>query len=201
MTELQLECLSTKRLAKNLMAEADAKNRDAGLRQFADRVDRVIKRRRIAWAIREKNPRWLVLQGFCGGRSRGQNLNLESMLPQATEDVVFHPEIERDDRNVCRRQRLVMLPRVQLGIAAYEIECPALLVFLVPQKRLLMRDFLHIIHANEDKFLRTLHRFSLGDAFRGNETVQCATHAELLGELPRINALDAGDAVLFEILA
>src|SRR6478736_9879282 len=144
MTELQLECLSTKRLAKNLMAEADAKNRDTGLRQFADRVDRVIKRRRIAWAIREKDPRGLVLQGFCCGRSCGQNLNLETMLPQAAEDVVFHPEVEGDDRNVRWRQWLVMVPRIQLGIAAHEIECTALLILLIPQKRLLMRDFLHI---------------------------------------------------------
>ena len=65
----------------------------------------VIQRRRIARAVGEKNSGGLVGQRLGGRGGRGHHLDLETVLPQAAQDVVFHPVIERHDGNVRRRQR------------------------------------------------------------------------------------------------
>src|SRR5579864_587914 len=49
--ELQLECLPAHRQAQNLMAETDAKYRNAGRHKRARVLDGVGQRRGIAWAI------------------------------------------------------------------------------------------------------------------------------------------------------
>ena len=75
--------------------------------KFTDRLHRVAERGGIAGAVGEENPGGLVLQNLCRGGGRGHNLNLETLLPEAAQNVVFHPEVEGDDRNIRRRQRLI----------------------------------------------------------------------------------------------
>ena len=86
-------------------------------------------------------------------------------------------------------------------VAAHQIKRRALLVFFVPAERLFVRDFLDVIHADEDKFLRALHGFGLGNVFGGNESVQRAAHAQFFRQRARVNALDAGNAVVFQIFS
>ena len=62
-----------------------------------------------------------------------------------------------------------------------------------------MRDFLDVIHADKDKFLRAFHRLGLGNFLGGNKSVQRAAHAEFFRQRAGVNALDAGNAVLFQI--
>ena len=100
MAELQFEGFSAERLTENLVAKADAENRNAGVRECFDLAHDVIERRRVAGAVRKKNPGGLVLQRVGGGRRRRQNLRGEPVLPQPPENVVFQPVIERDDGNV-----------------------------------------------------------------------------------------------------
>ncbi len=83
--------------------------------------------------------------------------------------------------------------------AANQLEARALLVLFVPAERLLVRDFLDVIHADENKFLRALDGFRVRNFLRGNEPVHRAAHAEFLGQRPRVNALDAGNAVFLQI--
>ena len=84
-------------------------------------------------------------------------------------------------------------------VAAHQIKRRALLVLLVPAKRLFVRDFLDVIHADENKFLRALHGLGFGNVFGGNETVQRAAHAQFFCQRARVNALDARNAVFLQI--
>src|SRR6185436_8254959 len=51
MTEFELESLSTKRLAENLMPQANSKNRHASMHQFAHFLHRITKGRRVSGAV------------------------------------------------------------------------------------------------------------------------------------------------------
>src|SRR5580765_2167595 len=99
MAEFELERLAAECLTKNLMSEADAKNRNAGFGQRLHFANNVVKRGGITRTIRKKNSRWFVLQGVGSARRRWQNLNLESVLPQPAQDVVFHTVVEGDNGN------------------------------------------------------------------------------------------------------
>ena len=58
---------------------------------------------------------------------------------------------------------LRMLPGVSGRFAAHQIKRRALLVLFIPAERLLVRDFLDVIHADEDEFLRALARLRLSE--------------------------------------
>ena len=98
-------------------------------------------------------PAGLCCERFGGGGGGGQHLGGKAMLPQPAQNVVFHPIIERHDRNVRRRQRLAEIPRVRLALPAHQVKRGALLVRLIPAERLFVRDFLDVIHAHEHEFL------------------------------------------------
>src|SRR5688500_2289940 len=94
-----------------------------------------------------------------------------------------------------------MLPRVQTGITTHKVEGRALCVFLVPTKGLLVRDFLHVVHASTPgPFLCALPGFSFTQTFRGNTSVLRAPPAQPLGERTGVNALNAGVAFRFQML-
>src|SRR6266705_1001958 len=72
MTELEFESLSAQGLRHNLMAEADPKNRHTSLDQVGHGLHRITQRRGIAGAVREENPRRVMLEGLS---SRGRSWN------------------------------------------------------------------------------------------------------------------------------
>jgi hypothetical protein len=75
-------------------------------------------------------------------------------------------------------------------------------ILLIPDERLLVRDLLHVIHPDETRpGPGALDRLGVGTGLRGDEALERPAHAELLGQGARVDALDAGDAVLFEVLA
>ena len=64
-----------------------------------------------------------------------------------------------------------------------------------------MGNFLDVVHAEQTRpFLGPLQRFGVGDAFRGDEPVERPAHAQLPRQRPRVDALDAGNAVLLQVL-
>ena len=85
--------------------------------------------------------------------------------------------------------------------AARQLKRRAQLVVLIPQKRFLVGDFLDVIHARQAGPVPGAgHRFGVGDGGRGDEAVERAAHAQFLGKRAGVNALNARDAVLFQIL-
>ena len=71
MTELELESLSSECLSQNLVAESNAKHRNARIQQRLHFPDNVIQRGGIAGAVGKKNPGGLELQRVGGaGRRR-----------------------------------------------------------------------------------------------------------------------------------
>ncbi len=95
--------------------------------------------------------------------------------------------------------RLAIVARIGSFVSAHQIERRALLVLFVPAEGFFVRDFLDVIHAEKNKFLRALHGLGLGNFLGGNKPVQRAAHAEFFGQRARVNALDAGNAVLLQI--
>ena len=62
MAELQFEGFPAERLAENLVAQANPKNRDAAVHERFHFAHNVIERRRVTGAVGEKNARRLVLR-------------------------------------------------------------------------------------------------------------------------------------------
>ena len=202
MAELELEGLAAERLAEELVAEADAEDGNAGVHERLHLAHDVVERGGVAGAVAQEDAGGLVLERVGGAGGCGDDLHFETGLPQVARDVVFHPEVERDDGNVRRRERLAEVARVHLRSAPHHIELCALLVVRVPREGGLVRDFLDVVHADEDELFRALHRLGLGHARLSREkAVQRAAHAELLGERACINALDAGNTVLLKVVA
>ena len=151
---------------------------NARVQQRLHLAHNVIQRRGIAGAVREKNSRRFVFERVLRRSGCRQNLRGKSVLPQSAKNVVFHSVIKRDNGNVRRRQRFVKISRVGNFISANQIKRRALLVFFVPAKCLFVRDFLDVIHTDEDKFLRAFDGFGVGNFFRGNKSVHRAAHAQ-----------------------
>jgi len=105
MAEFEFEGFTTERLSQNLVTKTDTENGDACLNQVFDSLNGVAKGGGIPRAIRQENAVRFILDGLAGGSGRGQNLDTKTMLPQAAEDVVFHPEVVGHYRNGCRRKR------------------------------------------------------------------------------------------------
>ena len=106
MAEFQFERFSAERLPENLVAEANAENRNARRDKIADGLHGVTERGGIAGAVGEEDAGGFVLERGGGGRGRGHDLHAEAALAEAAEDVVFHPEIVGDNRDVRGRQRV-----------------------------------------------------------------------------------------------
>ena len=145
-------------------------------------------------------PAGLCLSASSADAVAGTTCTRKSVLPQPAQDVVFHAVIEGDDGNVRRRQRFAHVAGVGVrALPRTRSKCRALLVLFVPAKRLLVRDFLDVIHADKDKFLRAPHGLRVRNFLRGNESVHRAAHAQFFGQRPRVNALNAGNAVFLQI--
>src|ERR1035441_5963948 len=86
MAELQFEGLSAEGLAKNLVAQTDPKNRQAGCHQIAHRLHRIPECRRVARAVGQEDARRLIPQRVRGGGCRRHDLDPEPMLPEPAQD-------------------------------------------------------------------------------------------------------------------
>ena len=135
MSELQFESLAAKCLAENLMTEANSENGQTTLSQIANSFDGIPKGRRIPRPIGKENTSGFVFQCF-GSRSGGrQHGDSETVLTQSAEDVVFHPIIKSDDRNICGRQcGGTAVWRIGLTCALNERETTALSILLIPEE-------------------------------------------------------------------
>ena len=189
MAEFQFESFSAKRLAENLVAEANAKNGNAGINKrfhFAndviqappDRPDR----------SREKFRRACVSARRRRARSRAKPAWRIRAAAAAAECYISSRN--RTRQSECPPAAMVCecFRASATFISANQIKCRALLVLFIPAKRLFVRDFLDVIHADEDKFLRAFDCFGFGNFFRGNKSVHRAAHAEFFCQRARVNS-------------
>ena len=104
MAELQLVGLAAQREAQDLMAQADAEDRDFA-DQFADLRGLVVERLGIAGAVREKHAVGLQRQHIFGGGAGRDHRNPAAGMHQAAQDVALDAEIVGDhvmaDLGVC----------------------------------------------------------------------------------------------------
>src|ERR1019366_3578836 len=126
MAELQLESLPPEGLPKNLVTQANPKNRQADCHQVANGLHRVAKSRWIARTIGQEDARRFIPQCVLGSGARRHYLNSEPVLPEPAQDVVFHPVIVSDNRDVRRRQRLTRTLRLRENGAVHQMETRAL---------------------------------------------------------------------------
>src|SRR5437899_2294576 len=75
--------------------------------------------------------------------------DLKAVLPQPPQNIVLHPIIVSDDGEVSRRERNVPDRSRRSPCAMSQRELAALLVVRVPQKSVLMGNFLYIIHTRQ----------------------------------------------------
>ena len=128
----------------------------------------------------------------------GNDLHTEAKLAQTAQDVVFDAEIEGDDGNVRRRQGRGLCEIIG---AARQFKRGAQLAVLVPEEGFFVGDFPDVIHAGQaGPVAGAGDGFGVRDGGAGDEAVECAADAEFLGEGAGVNALDARDAVFFEIV-
>ena len=157
------------------MSQTNSKNGRPALHQISHRLHGVIQRGRVARAVREKDSGRFVAQCFRGGRPRGDDLHLETMLTQAAQNIVFHAVVESDDGNVCRRQRLGRAFRAR---PVGQVKTLALRVRLIPQERLGMGHGLDVIHAGQaGPGFGAFDRFLRGDFACGDKSVERTPHA------------------------
>src|SRR6266511_82914 len=83
--------------AQQLVAAADAEDRQLPVRQRANCIDRVAYRRRISWAIRQEHASGLERSDFGRSGRSWDDGHTTSVLDEESEDVALHPEVERDD--------------------------------------------------------------------------------------------------------
>ena len=131
-SEFQFERPAAQGLPENLVPQTNAKDRDPGFDQATDGLDGVAERGRVAGSVGQENTGGFVFQRLGSRRGRGQYLHPETALAQPAENVVFHPEIISDDREVRRPQGITNGTRVPGQVAADQFEIAALVVFRVP---------------------------------------------------------------------
>ena len=134
---------------------------------------------------------------------RRHHRHRKTSLPQLAQDVVLDAEIVGNNRDVRRWHGVALAAAVELARPLGQPKCRAQLVVFVPRKRRLVRDLLHVIHADQAVPLLRLGQGALGGgvALRGEVAVHRATDAELFGQRPGVDALNAGDAVAFHVVA
>src|SRR2546429_806159 len=100
MAELHLHGLGARSEAHQLVSEADAEHRDdRGVEDFADRLDGVIARLRVAGAVGQEHAVRLHSQNFFCGKLRGYHGDARAALGKHTQDVALDAVVIRDDVN------------------------------------------------------------------------------------------------------
>ena len=96
MAEFQFECLAAERQAAELMAEADAENRDAA-EEFLDICDGVRDRFGIAGTIREKDAVRLERENIFGGSFRRDDGDVAAVVDEEAENILLDAVVVGDD--------------------------------------------------------------------------------------------------------
>src|SRR4051812_5426181 len=202
MAKFQLERLAPESLSQDLVAEANPENRDIRLHQLGDGFYRIIQGRRVSRSVGKKNPRWFMFEHLFGRRGGRNHPNPESLLPQPAQDIVFHAEVVSHDRNVGGRERLANLPWIGWSWPAHQSEIRALRIFFIPQERFLVSHFLHVIDSDQSlPFSGSVDSGLSGDFFGRDEPFKRSAYPQSFRQRPRVNPLDPGNAILFEIIS
>lgn len=93
----ELHSLAAHCQAEQLMAQADAEDREVAVRQVSDRVDRVPNGGGVTRPVRQENPIRFERTHLICSRRRGDDGNATTFLDEQSQDVAFHPEVERHD--------------------------------------------------------------------------------------------------------
>ena len=139
--EFQLKGGAAEGVGEDLVAEADAKNRELA-DERADFLVDVAERGRIAGAVGEEDAVGIFREHFGGGGAGIDDLNLETGLAEAAEDVVFQPEIVGDDAVADGRKFdvIAFLVRQHVGQRPFA-------GFLGPDVGFGSGNLLHVVHA------------------------------------------------------
>src|SRR6266853_9873 len=106
MTELQLKGLPSQSQPANLMPQANPENRDVP-NHFANVLDGVPHRLRVAWAVRKKDSIRLHFQNVFGGSLSGHNIDFAVVVDEQAQDVLLDSVVVSHHP---------MPPRFRLGI-------------------------------------------------------------------------------------
>ena len=101
MAEFHLQRLRANGQAENLVAEANAEQRNLALDELARRGDRVIAGLRIARAVREEHAIRLQCQRVAGGGLRRHDDHFAAAIDQHAQDIALDAEIVGDDAAAC----------------------------------------------------------------------------------------------------
>ena len=95
--EAQLVGAQAQRAAEDLVAEADAEQRPAGVEHALHRADRVVGGGRVARAVGEEDAVRARGEQLLGGGGRGQHVRLDAELGQVPRGGGLDAEVERGD--------------------------------------------------------------------------------------------------------
>src|SRR2546430_3053561 len=116
----QLHRFPSEGQTQQLVAQADAKNRNAAVGEVPDRGDGVADGGGVARAVRQEDTVGSEVPDRRGRRRRGDDRHATSLLDEEPQDVALHPVVERDD--VMSRVRGSFRVRVWNRRRAGEIE-------------------------------------------------------------------------------
>src|SRR5260370_17042224 len=114
MTELQLKGLPSQGQPANLMPKANPENWDVP-NHFANVLDGVPHRLRVAWAVRKKDSIRLHFQNVFGGSLGGHNIDFAVVVDEQAQDVLLDSVVVSDD---------TMPPRFRLRIRFAHLSGP-----------------------------------------------------------------------------
>ncbi len=176
--------------------------------QLADVLVDVAERRRIAGAVGEENAVGLH------ARARppadvlgGHHVHLEAFLPQAAEDVALHAEIVGDDAVPHRRELLedlaVLVGHHARAVAFHDRPAAARASSSGSQSNGRGgRDFLHEIRCRPSAAPACARATACSRVISSVVRQPCIAprDAQVLGERAGVDALDAGDAPLLQVV-
>lgn len=208
-TEFEFESFAAECAGDDLVAKADAEDRDFA-DEVADGAVGVVQGSRVTGAVREKNAIGFEGEDICGRGGGGEGGHRKTVLAQEAEDIVFGTEVQSYDMVRDRRKRAELVAdfiRFRRGRCfifrsrlAQERPFPACGLGGIPLRgrgRGYFPDKIHAFHAR--RLSCEADGFCIREGFCGEASAQGATGAEVFGEGAGIDATDAGNAFLGKV--